>query len=78
MLDEAVSRAEAIIEERGETIQTDEPEALAEMMGVGALVYGVLSQNRKMDMVFDWEKMLDIFPSIFPTIKEIVFVGDRR
>ena len=27
-------------------------------MGVGALVYGILSQNRKMDMVFDWEKML--------------------
>jgi arginyl-tRNA synthetase len=58
VLDEAVTRAEAIIKERGETIQTDSPEELAEMMGVGALVYGVLSQNRKMDMVFDWDKML--------------------
>jgi len=28
------------------------------MMGLGAVVYGVLSQNRKMDMVFDWDKML--------------------
>lgn len=57
-LDEAVSRAEKLIEERGEKIQTEDPAGLAEMMGVGALVYGILSQNRKMDMVFDWDKML--------------------
>ena len=58
VLDEAVARAEEIIKERGESIQTDEPTELAEMMGTGALVYGILSQNRKMDMVFDWDKML--------------------
>lgn len=58
VLDEAVRRAEEIIAERGDAIQTDNPAELAEMMGVGALVYGILSQNRKMDMVFDWEKML--------------------
>lgn len=58
VLDEAVARAEEIIKERGEAIQTDNPKELAEMMGVGALVYGILSQNRKMDMVFDWDKML--------------------
>ncbi len=57
-LDEAVLRAEKLIEERGEKIQTDNPADLAEMMGVGALVYGILSQNRKMDMIFDWDKML--------------------
>jgi arginyl-tRNA synthetase len=28
------------------------------MMGVGALVYGILSQNRTMDIVFDWDKFL--------------------
>jgi arginyl-tRNA synthetase len=58
VLDEAVERARKVIEERGDTIQTDNPEELAEMMGVGALVYGILSQNRKMDLVFDWDKML--------------------
>ncbi len=58
VLDEAVARAQEIIKERGDTIQTDSPEQLAEMMGTGALVYGILSQNRKMDIVFDWEKML--------------------
>ena len=58
VLDEAVKRASAIIAERGAKIQTDDPKELAEMMGVGAVVYGVLSQNRRMDMVFDWDKML--------------------
>lgn len=58
VLDEAVSRAEKIIRERGEKIQTDDPQGLAEMMGIGSVVYGVLSQNRKMAMVFDWDKML--------------------
>jgi arginyl-tRNA synthetase len=58
VLDEAVKRAQDLIRERGEKIQTDDPEALAEMMGVGAVVYGVLSQNRTLNMVFDWDKML--------------------
>lgn len=58
VVDEAVERASEIIKERGDAIQTDDPTDLAEMMGVGALVYGILSQNRKMDMVFDWDKML--------------------
>ncbi len=58
VLDEAVSRADNIITERGDAIQTDDSKDLAEMMGTGALVYGILSQNRKMDLVFDWNKML--------------------
>lgn len=57
-LDEAVTRATKIIEGRGEKIQTDDAEELAEMIGVGALVYGILHQNRKMDLTFDWDKML--------------------
>lgn len=69
VLDEAVSRAQAIIKERGEKIQTDSPLELAEMIGVGALVYGILSQNRKMDMVFDWEKMLSFEGNSAPYVQ---------
>ena len=58
VLDEAVDRAGSVIDEHRDTIQTDDRNALAEMMGTGALVYGILSQNRKMDIVFDWEKFL--------------------
>lgn len=58
VIEESIARADEVIKERGDAIQTDDPKDLAEMMGVGALVYGILSQNRKMDMVFDWDKML--------------------
>jgi arginyl-tRNA synthetase len=58
VLDEAVHRADEVIAARGDAIQTDDAADLAEMMGIGALVYGILSQNRKMDIVFDWDKML--------------------
>ncbi len=58
VLDEAVERARKKIEEHRASIQTDDEDALAEMMGIGALIYGILSQNRKMDIVFDWDKML--------------------
>ena len=58
VLDEAVTRAEAVIKEHEEHIEAEEPGTLAEMMGVGAIVYGILSQNRTMNIVFDWDKML--------------------
>lgn len=58
VLDEAVARATDVIQGRGDTIQTDNAKDLAEMIGVGSVVYGVLSQNRKMGMIFDWDKFL--------------------
>ncbi|TSD00512.1 MAG: arginyl-tRNA synthetase [Candidatus Peregrinibacteria bacterium Greene1014_49] len=58
VLDEAVKRAGDLIKSRGDSIQSDDPEALAEMMGVGSVVYGILSQNRMSELVFDWDRML--------------------
>ncbi|MDO8468423.1 MAG: arginine--tRNA ligase [Candidatus Peribacter sp.] len=60
VLDEAVSRAQEAITAHRDSIQTDDEASLAEMMGTGALVYGILSQNRKMDLIFDWEKVLSL------------------
>lgn len=58
VLDEAVKRAGELIKSRGDSIQSDDPQELAEIMGVGAVVYGILSQNRLSDMVFDWDRVL--------------------
>lgn len=69
VLDEAVKRADAIITERGDAIQTDDPKDLAEMMGIGSLVYSIVSQNRKLDMVFDWDKMLSFEGNSAPYIQ---------
>src|SRR3989338_6751268 len=69
VLDEAVRRADQIIAERGDAIQSDDPKELSEMMGIGAVVYGILSQNLKMDMVFDWDKMLSFEGNSAPYIQ---------
>ncbi len=58
VLDEAVKRAESLIEEKASDIQGKEREELADMVGIGAVAYGIVSQNRKMEMVFDWKKIL--------------------
>lgn len=58
VLDEAVRRADQKIAEHEESIQTENRPELADMMGIGAIVYGILSQNRKMNMIFDWDKIL--------------------
>ncbi|MEI8230856.1 MAG: arginine--tRNA ligase [Candidatus Peregrinibacteria bacterium] len=60
VLDEGVKRAQAVIAEHRDSIQTDSEDELAEMMGVGSVVYGILSQNRRMSMVFDWDKVLSL------------------
>jgi arginyl-tRNA synthetase len=57
-LDEAVKRADRLIEEKESEIKGEEREDLAEMVGVGAFVYGILNQNRKQNMTFTWEKAL--------------------
>jgi arginyl-tRNA synthetase len=64
LLDEAVSRAEDLIraneadpvKRRG--FSEDEIENIAEAVGIGAVKYADLSQNRQSDYVFSWPKML--------------------
>jgi arginyl-tRNA synthetase len=68
LLDEAVQRAATTYqqsrkerEERGEDVpQLDPAERaqVAEVVGLGAVKYADLSQNRTSDYVFSWEKML--------------------
>ncbi|MBI4067898.1 arginine--tRNA ligase, partial [Candidatus Kaiserbacteria bacterium] len=38
----------------------EEKEKIAEVVGIGALKYNDLKENRTSDIVFDWEKMLDL------------------
>lgn len=64
LLDEAVNRAEKLIrsneadpaKRRGFT--QDEIRDIAEAVGIGAVKYADLSQNRQSDYVFSWDKML--------------------
>jgi arginyl-tRNA synthetase len=64
LLEEGVSRALAIVsanddaKPNGPELSADERKKIAEAVGIGALKYADLSQNRTSDYVFDYEKML--------------------
>ena len=58
LLDEAVSRARKVVDENSPELDENERAEVAEIVGLGALKYADLSQNRLSDYVFDWDKML--------------------
>ncbi len=64
LLDEAVERALAIVSANddakpdGPELSADERQRVAEAVGIGALKYADLSQNRTSDYVFSYDKML--------------------
>lgn len=58
LLDEAVARAMAIVKERRPDLAEAEQKKVAEVLGIGSLKYADLVQNRHLDYVFDWNKLL--------------------
>lgn len=58
LLDEAEARALKIIEEKNPALSAEARRAAARVLGVGAVKYADLCQNRNLDYVFDWNKLL--------------------
>jgi arginyl-tRNA synthetase len=60
LLDEAVSRAGAVVAENDADghLPADQRREIAEVVGIGALKYADLSQNRTSDYTFSYDKML--------------------
>ncbi|MHB1853919.1 MAG: arginine--tRNA ligase [Acidimicrobiales bacterium] len=58
LLDEAVARARAVVEEKSPDLGPEEQTAVAEAVGVGGLKYHDLANDRVKDYVFDWDRML--------------------
>ena len=58
LLDEAVSEARKVIDENSPDLSDEERAKTAEIVGLGAIKYADLSQNRLSDYVFDWKKMM--------------------
>ncbi len=58
LLDEAVSRARAVVDENSPDLTEEERARVSEIVGLGAIKYFDLSQNRLSDYVFDWDRML--------------------
>ena len=60
LLDEGVERAAAIVEGSRAGIAAAERRRVAETVGIGAIKYADLSQNRTTDYVFSFDKMLEL------------------
>ncbi|MEQ8485414.1 MAG: arginine--tRNA ligase [Pseudomonadales bacterium] len=58
LLDEAESRALAVVTAKNPELADDERRAIARVVGIGAVKYADLSKNRTSDYVFDWDQML--------------------
>lgn len=58
LLDEAVSEARRVVDETSGHLREDQRRHVAEVVGLGAIKYADLSQNRLSDYVFDMAKMV--------------------
>jgi arginyl-tRNA synthetase len=58
LLDEAVERAMAVVEEKNPELSLDEKKKIANAVGIGAVKYADYSNNRTSDYVFSFDKML--------------------
>jgi len=58
LLDEAVERAATAVAAKNPDLVGDEAAAVARMIGIGALKYADLSNDRVKDYLFDWDRML--------------------
>lgn len=58
LLNEAVARATAIVAEKNPSLEPEEQQRIARMVGIGAVKYADLSNDRVKDYVFDWDRML--------------------
>ena len=58
LLDEATAEALKVVEENSPELDPAEQQQVAEVVGLGAIKYADLSQNRISDYVFDWQKMM--------------------
>ena len=58
LLDEAVQRAAAVVEEKNPDLPAEQKAEIAKAVGIGAVKYADYSNNRNSDYIFSFDKML--------------------
>jgi len=58
LLNEAVQRAKAVVEEKNPDLDDDKKDQIANAVGIGAVKYADYSNNRTSDYIFSFDKML--------------------
>ena len=72
LLDEAVSRAKVIVRQKNPELDETEMEKRARIIGLGAVRYADLSQDRTLDYVFSWDKLLALQGNTAPYLQYAV------
>jgi len=69
LLNEAVERAAAAVEEKNPSLSGAERSAVAQMIGIGAVKYADLSTDRVRDYIFNWDRMLSFDGNTSPYLQ---------
>ncbi|MBC8324922.1 MAG: arginine--tRNA ligase [Verrucomicrobia subdivision 3 bacterium] len=69
LLDEAQERAFAVVSEKNPDLDETQRHEIARVVGLGALKYADLSNNRQTDYIFDWDKMLALQGNTAPYLQ---------
>lgn len=69
LLEEGKKRALEVIEEKNPSLSDEEKNNIAEVVGVGAIKYADLSQNRQSPIIFEWDKVLSFEGNTAPYLQ---------
>ena len=69
LLDEAEERARAIVQEKNPSLSSAEQASVARVVGIGAVKYADLMQNRTADYRFSWDKLLALDGNTAPYLQ---------
>ncbi|MCC6628161.1 MAG: arginine--tRNA ligase [Chloroflexi bacterium] len=69
VLEEALLRARAIIEEKNPELTTTQKEQISRQVAIGSLKYYMLSRDRNSVIIFDWDKALSFDGQAAPYIQ---------
>jgi len=69
VLNEAIDRARDLLQQRSQDLTPIEHEAIAKVIGIGAIKYAELQKNRTTDYMFDWATMLSFEGNTAPYLQ---------
>lgn len=69
LLEEAVVRAKAVVEQKSTELSADEIAEVARKVGIGAVKFADLSKNRTSDYIFSWDSMLSFEGATAPYLQ---------
>jgi len=72
LLDEAIHRASVMVREKNSELSEEEVARRAKIIGLGAVRYADLSQDRTLDYVFSWNKLLAMQGNTAPYLQYAV------